>query len=99
MGVTCDLHNFIDVICQHTKEGDIIPLRIRLEDEDGIMQTFNIKGYKELTSKGRYVSPYGTIVHSHTWSFICKIQVLNSIKEVELFYNSNDNLWRLTRVI
>ena len=34
------VHDFkrqkIDVICQHTKEGNIIPLRIRLVDEDGM---------------------------------------------------------------
>ena len=35
----------IDVICQHTKDCKIIPLRIRLEDEDGNLQTYNIKWY------------------------------------------------------
>lgn len=91
-------NNFIDVICQHTKDGNIIPLRIRILDEDGIYQTFNIKGYKELSSPGRYTSPYGTIVHSNTWSFLCKIQVLNVQRQVELFYNSSDNLWRVVRI-
>ena len=45
----------IDVICQHTKEGDIIPLRIRLVDEDGMLQTYNIKSYKDRTVHSGYI--------------------------------------------
>lgn len=98
MGLTDNKNNFIDVICQHTADGNIIPLRIRLKDEDGIFQTFNIKGYKELSTPAKYISPYGTIVHSHTWTFLCKIQVLDTLKSIELFYNSNDNLWKITKI-
>ena len=25
---------YVDVICQHTKNGDIIPMRVRVTDED-----------------------------------------------------------------
>ena len=39
----------VEVICQHTKESRIIPLRVRLEDEDGVLQTYNIKAYKDTT--------------------------------------------------
>ena len=92
-------NNFIDVICQHTSDGNIIPLRLRIKDEDGIFQTFNVKGYKELSMPGRFISPYGTLVHSHTWTFLCKIQILDMQKQVELFYNSADNLWKIVRVI
>ena len=37
----------IDVICQHTRESKIIPLRIRLQDEDGEFHNYNIKEYKD----------------------------------------------------
>ena len=40
MAGTVATDNSIDVICQHTRTGDTIPLRIRLIDEDGIYQTF-----------------------------------------------------------
>jgi len=32
----------IDVICQHNKDGEIIPMRLRLCDDDGDNQTNNI---------------------------------------------------------
>ena len=34
----------VDVICLHTREGKIKPMRIRLIDEDGLPQAFDIKG-------------------------------------------------------
>ena len=49
----------IDVICQHTKDRRIIPMRIRLTDEDGVIQTYNIKSYKDVTTHGSYVMPNG----------------------------------------
>ena len=30
----------IDTICQHSKDGEIIPLKIRLTDEDGECQEY-----------------------------------------------------------
>ena len=35
-----------DVICQHTIDARIIPLKIRIQDEDGEMQTYSVKGYR-----------------------------------------------------
>ena len=29
----------VDVICQHNKDGSMIPIRVRLTDEDGAVQT------------------------------------------------------------
>ncbi len=92
-------NNCIDVICQHTRDGNIIPLRIRVKDEDGMFQTFTIKSYKELQTSGQYVSQFGNVVHNHTWAFACKIQVFDTLKQVRIFYNSNENLWRITGIL
>lgn len=89
---------FIDVICQYTKEGQIIPLRLRFQDEDGLYQIYNVKGYKELSRAGKYKTPYGTISHTSNWRFLCQIQVLSRLVNVELFFNSNDNLWKIVSV-
>ena len=91
-------NNFIDVICRYTSTGNIIPLRIRIKDTDGEYHNFTIKGYKELSHPGEYISPYGTMVHSNNWNFECKIQVFDSIKLINLFFNSNDNLWKITHI-
>ena len=95
MSKVIEKNNYIDVICQHTKDGNIIPMRIRIYDEDGLIQTFNIKSYKELTKRSDFLSPYGTIVHSNIWRFLCNIQVVNTLKQIELFYNATDNLWKI----
>ena len=31
----------LDVICQHKKDGSIIPLKIRLQDEEGVSVVFS----------------------------------------------------------
>lgn len=95
MGAIVENNKFIDVICQHTSKGEIIPMRIRVLDEDGMYQTYNIKSYKEISHPGTYNSPYGTLVHNNNWLFSCTIQVFEQNKTLTLFYNTSDNLWKL----
>jgi len=88
----------VEVICQHTKESRIIPLRVRLEDEDGIWQTYNIKAYKDTTPHNGYALPSGVKVTSgNIWSFECKILVLDRLRQVKLYYNSRDNTWEIVK--
>ncbi|MCQ2082617.1 MAG: hypothetical protein MJZ11_13260 [Lachnospiraceae bacterium] len=98
MGVIAENNQFIDVICQYTKTGMIIPMRLRIQDSDGLYHVYNVKGYKELTSAGEYKTPYGTISHSPNWRFSCKIQVFDKYKDVELFFNGKDNLWKIVGI-
>lgn len=98
MSALKEQNNFIDVICQHTRDGQIIPLRIRVMDEDGIYQTFSIKSYKEISVPCNYMSPYGFKAHGHTWTFHCRIITLDISRTVELFYNSDENLWRINKI-
>lgn len=95
------MHDFqrkqIDVICQHTKKNRIIPLRIRLEDEDGIEQTYNIKSYKDVTPHNGYTLPNGVKVTSGHWTFECSIFVFDSLRLVKLFYNPRDNAWTIAK--
>ena len=71
----------IDFICQHTMEGKIIPLRIRLRDEDGELQEYTIKGYRETSEFG-------------CTSFECKIIVNGYMKLVNIF-SSDCKVWVL----
>ena len=43
-----DKRRKVDVICQHSSDGNIMPLKIRFEDEDGQWQTYIIKEYKDI---------------------------------------------------
>ena len=90
--------HFIDVICQYTKEGNIIPMRLRVQDEDGLFKTYSVKSYREKTQAENGKTPYGTIKHGQNWSFECTIQVVNKILTVELFFNGKDNLWKVISV-
>ena len=95
------MHDFrnkhVEVICQHTKKNRIIPLRIRLEDEDGIEQTYNIKSYKDVTCHDGYTLPNGVKVTSGHWTFECKILVFDTLKVIKLFYNPRDNAWTIAK--
>lgn len=85
-----------DVICQHNKDGTIIPLKIRIKDDDGESQTYFIKSYKDLSTNGDFVLPNGVgISGRHLWSFECKIQVFNLLKRIRLFYNTVDGRWKV----
>ena len=75
------MDNRIDLICQHTMEGKIIPMRMRLCDEDGELQEYTIKGYRE-------TSEFGLI------SFDCKIIVRDTERIVRIF-SSDCKVWRI----
>lgn len=75
------MDNRIDLICQHTVEGKIIPLRMRLRDEEGELQEYSVKGYRDR-------SEYGIV------SFECKIVVHDMMKIVTIF-SSDGKIWRV----
>ena len=85
-----------DVIAQHTRNNELIPLRIRVADEDGEEQTYAVKGYKRLNANGKVMLPNEVTVMSHTKYFQCKIEVFGRQKIVDLTYNFNDQAWYLT---
>lgn len=92
-----ELDKFIDVICQYSKDGKIIPLRVKLQDDDGIYHEYNIKKYKEITHAGDFRTPYGFFSHSLNWEFLCQIQVINRMITIHLFFNGSDQVWRVIR--
>jgi len=92
--------NRIDVICQHTRDGKIIPLKIRVKDEDGEFQSFTIQGYRDLTRSGRYMLGNGIEVSGCSiYTYKCKINVLGVEKIITISYYANDNVWREIRNI
>lgn len=95
------VHDFqrpsIDVICQHTKDRQIIPIRIRLSDEDGMIQTYNIKSYKDVSSHGGYRLPNGINGRNYIWTFECKILVMDTLRRIKLYYHSGDNVWTIQK--
>ena len=83
-----------DVYCVHQKDGIIIPIKIRIEDEDGLMQSYQIKGYRMLDGEGNTILPSGVGVGSNTiLNYECKITVFERERRIKLLYRKFDNKW------
>ena len=85
----------VDVICQHKQDGTIIPIKIRLKDEDEVYHEFVVKSYRILSHPGQYKLPSQIMTTSHRWSFECKILVLEREIRVKLLYNACEGQWRI----
>ncbi|SCW27292.1 hypothetical protein [Eubacterium ruminantium] len=96
MGIDCKAPQKVDVICQHSVDGTVIPLRIRLTDEDGQRQVFNIKEYMDISHKGSYTTADGVFVTDNNLIFECKILVINMIKKITLYYSPFNQSWTMT---
>ena len=57
MGAIQEKYTLADVICQHKTDGTIIPLKIRITDEAGEYQVYNIKSYKDVSNRTAYTMP------------------------------------------
>ena len=85
----------VDVICQHSADGTIAPLRLRLNDENGEKRTFDIKGYKDLSFQGTRTMQDGTYVSGDMLAFECHIEVNNRRTTVFLYYSRARMTWSL----
>ena len=88
----------VDLICMHSKKGDIIPLRIRVTDEDGLPQVYSIKKYKDLSHHGCIEMPDGVYVTDNTLIFECSIVIFGSEKTVRLYNDPPKTVWKLSPV-
>ena len=86
----------VDVICQHSADGTIIPMRVRITDEDGLRQAFTIKGYKDLSHHGTRTMPDGVYVTDKTLIFQCKISVIDRERIIMLYYDPTQTVWKMT---
>lgn len=85
----------VDVICQHKYNGEIIPIRFRLMNEDGEYENYTIKGYRNISHPGPYTTPDNLYVSSSTYIFECIVVVLNSKKRVRLYFETLNCKWRI----
>ncbi len=86
----------VDVICQHSRDGTIFPIKIRTVDEDGEYQTYTIKGYRDLSHQGTREMPDGVYVTNDTLIFECFIAVFGRRRLVRLYYNPSGIVWKMT---
>ncbi|MBR1744056.1 MAG: hypothetical protein IJ733_19770 [Lachnospiraceae bacterium] len=82
----------IDVICQYTKEGEIIPLRVRIPDEEGEPQEYTIKGYRVLAEMDSIPASDMMMLYE------CKIIVRDTMKRIRIYFNRQDQIWRINSI-
>ncbi len=88
--ITKQVHNSnLDVICQFCSDGRIIPLRIRVKDEDGEFHAYTIHEYKDLSHRGDIEIQDGLETHNDVYAFDCVITVFKKKKCIRLYYKSS----------
>lgn len=88
----------VDVICQHSRDGTVIPLRVRIKDEDGEYQAYTIKNYKNLSHQGSREMPDGIYVNNATLIFECSISTFGREKWIRLYCDNVEAGWKMTAV-
>lgn len=82
----------IDVICQHCRDGSIIPIKIRVQDEEQIFHTYVIKSYIPI-SKDKVLLPNEVFVTNDILRYDCKIEVFGVVKKIRLHYDKSKVMW------
>ena len=86
----------VDVICQFNKDGGIIPLRVRIVEDDGEYHAYTIQSYRDMSYRGAYTTSGGVFVSNSTLYFECNIMVLGMLKTIRLYYDTGSRLWKIS---
>ena len=89
----------VDVICQHSRDGTVCPMRVRVVDEDGEFQTYSIKNYRDVSHQGTRELPDGVYVTDRTLVYECHITVFGRQKMIRLYYEPSGTVWKMTAIM
>lgn len=87
----------VEVICQFTPDGKIIPIKFKMMDAEKTFQVFSIKSYRypSIYTK-EHDSYYGRPFHTRNiLDFDCKIEVFGAEKVIRLRYFVNKMEWKI----
>ena len=82
-----------DVICQHKKDGTIIPLKLRIEDEDEKLQSYSIRSYRPMSLGGNVLLPNEVAVAKTIYRYECKLCIWGKEKIINLYYHTYEKVW------
>ncbi len=85
----------VDVICQYKADGEIIPIKFRFMNDDGLYEEYTVKGYRTIERKMSQTTSDGIYVIPDDRIFECKIEILNISKVVRLYFSTRTVKWRL----
>lgn len=80
----------IDIIVEHTQEGELIPFKIRFVDDDGERVEYKVLEYRNLTPANTdiFLNPRARYIE-------CAINVRDYKRCIKLSYNPFDGIWRI----
>lgn len=89
----------IDCICQHNSDGDLIPLRIRLKDDEGLYQAYTIHECRQLEMTPGQLTPEKVDPSVYDLVYECHANVSGRDRMFRLYYNlrSTTPLWRINK--
>ncbi|MCR4842756.1 MAG: hypothetical protein K5840_05800 [Eubacterium sp.] len=73
--------------------GEIIPIKIRFDAEDGSRRVYLIESYKDLSHRGTRTTGDGVYVTNNTLIFDCHIHVYGKLRSVRLYYDPYKSKW------
>ena len=88
----------VDVICQHSRDGTIYPLKVRVLDDDGEFQTYTIKDFRDQSHRGTRQLPDGVYVTDNTLVYECHVIVFGRQKMIRLYYEPSGTIWKMTAI-
>ena len=88
----------IDVICQHSRDGTIIPLKIRIRDEDGECQAYVIQSFREQERRGGITTRDGVYISSHVIVYECRITTFGVKRVIRLYYDEQSGIWSIVTI-
>jgi hypothetical protein len=85
----------VDVIAQFKHNGDIIPLRFQIKNEDGELEAYNVNGYRRVAIKGAFTTSDSIFVCNNTIMLECQVFIYNQAKVVRLYFQPEGHIWLL----
>lgn len=94
-----DINKNIDMICQHKTDGSIVPLKIRMLDDDGAYQEYSVKAYKDLRYKANaFEKPDVSKVHtSGIYPFQIRVESFGRERIINIYYSAYEHKWFMKR--
>lgn len=83
-----------EVICQHTLDGAIMPIKLRFTGEDGEIKGYAVKRYREYEKGEGSMGNENVAATSTLRRFRCVIESpLHGEMTLELYYNLHSGKW------
>ena len=86
----------LDVICMMGGDGAVVPIKIRIVDDDGERQVFVIQECTDLSHQGTFTHADGMYFHNEIYVFDCKIQLFDQEKRIRLYYDAGKSKWTMS---